>query len=81
LCRITVALCPQWSPVPLVYAAASLNTPLRGALLTAPHRQSNDQNHKHDRNRDRDHNDAGADREHEKDGAHTTPSALTLAPA
>jgi hypothetical protein len=79
--RIAGALCPQRSPLPLVYAAASLTTPLRGALLTASHRHSNDQNHKHDRNRNRDHNHARADREHEKDGRHATPSARTLFPA
>jgi hypothetical protein len=60
------------SPLPLVYVTASLSAPLRGAPLAAAHRRGNDQNHEHDRSRDGDHNDAGPNREHDKNGAHAT---------
>jgi hypothetical protein len=75
--RIDVGLCLPHSSLPLVYVTASLSAPLRGAPLAAAHRRSNDQNHEHDRNRDGDDNDAGANREHDKNGAHPTSLCST----
>jgi ATP/maltotriose-dependent transcriptional regulator MalT len=48
--------------------------------LTTPHRHSHDQNHKHDRGRHHDHDDACANREHDKSGAHASlPSTVATA--
>jgi hypothetical protein len=61
-------------PVDVFRVTPSPITLLCATHLTAPHRRSHEQDHKHDRNRDHDHHDAGANREHKKGGAHHASS-------
>jgi hypothetical protein len=77
--NIAVALA-LFSLMGLIDVTPSLTTPLCATLLAAPHRHRHDQNHKHDRGRHHDHDDAGANREHDKRGAHAFLSS-TVAPA
>jgi hypothetical protein len=72
-----IALCLPRSLSGLICVTPSLTAPLRVTLLSAPHRRRHEQHYKHDRGRDRDHDDAGANREHDKRcGAHhASPSA------
>jgi hypothetical protein len=71
---ISIAL-PPFSLSSLIDVTPSLTTPLCATLLTTPHRHSDDQNHKHDRGRYHDHDDAAANREHDEGGAHASPSS------
>src|SRR5665809_12490 len=60
----------------LICVTPSLTALLCATLLSAPHRHRHQQHHKHDRARYRDHDDAAANRERDKGGAHrASPSA------
>jgi hypothetical protein len=74
--RIEVALCLRHSALPLVYWKASFSAPLCRTLFAAAHRHGNDQNHEHDGGRDRNHDDASANREYDKNCAHATSFAF-----
>jgi hypothetical protein len=73
--NVSVAL-PSCSLSGVIIVTPSLTAPLCSTLLSAPHRHRHEQHHEHDRARDRDYDHTGANREHDKDGAHhVSPSA------
>jgi hypothetical protein len=59
----------------LIHVASGLTAPLRTSHFSASHRHGHEQNHKYHRDRHHDHDDAGANGEHAKGGAHASPSA------
>jgi hypothetical protein len=68
--NVALALCPPRSLSRFVYVAPSLTTLLGAAFLSAPHRHGHEEDHEHDGDCHHDHDDAGANREHNKAGAH-----------
>ncbi|HEX3263203.1 MAG TPA: hypothetical protein VHR37_06020 [Solirubrobacterales bacterium] len=79
--NVALALCPPRSLSRLLYIAASVVALLGAAFLSAPHRQSYEEDHEHDGDCHHDHDDARANREDNKAGAHPASSFRQPSPA